>query len=66
MLIQNRKNLSNELILLVTIFIGGFLFHVMWEAKSRYIIPYIIVLIPVATICINKIQFKFKRKEENK
>ena len=65
-LIQNRKNLSNELILLVTIFIGGFLFHVMWEAKSRYIIPYIIVLIPVATICINKIQFKFKRKEENK
>lgn len=62
-LIQNRKNLSNELILLVTIFIGGFLFHVMWEAKSRYIIPYIIVLIPVATICINKIQLKFKRKE---
>ncbi len=53
-LIQNRKNLSNELILLLTIFIGGFFFHIIWEAKSRYIIPYIIVLIPIATIEIKK------------
>lgn len=49
-LIKNRKNLSNEIILLITIFIGGFLFHILWEAKSRYIIPYILVLIPVASI----------------
>ncbi len=51
-LIQNRKNLSLELLFLITIFIGGFAFHILWEAKSRYIIPYIIVLIPVASICI--------------
>lgn len=49
-LIQNRKNLSLELIFLVTIFIGGFSFHILWEAKSRYIIPYIVVLIPLASI----------------
>lgn len=59
-LIQNRKNLSLELLFLITIFIGGFAFHILWEAKSRYIIPYIIVLIPVASISINKIGIKEK------
>ena len=53
MLVQNRKNLSLELILLVTIFLGGFCFHILWEAKSRYIIPYIVVLIPVASVMIS-------------
>lgn len=59
-LIQNRKNLSIDVIFLVTIFIGGFAFHILWEAKSRYIIPYIVVLIPVASIKINKIEIKEK------
>lgn len=57
---QNRKNISNEVLLLITIFIGGFLFHTIWEAKSRYIIPYIVVLIPVASIQINRIHLKEK------
>lgn len=35
------------LILLVT-FIGGFLFSMMWEAGSRYVMPYFIMLIPYA------------------
>lgn len=71
-LIQNRKNLENEVILLVLVFIGGFLFHVIWEAKSRYVIPYIIVLIPILSIELKEINIKnilFKRntlKEENK
>lgn len=55
-LIQNRKQLSNELILLVTIFIGGFLFEILWEAKSRYIIPYIVILMPVAAIKLEKLK----------
>lgn len=57
-LIQNRKNISLDIIFLLTIFIGGFLFHILWEAKSRYIIPYIVVLIPIASIQIRK----FKKK----
>ena len=69
-LVQHRNNLSNELILLLTIFIGGFLFHILWEAKSRYIIPYIIILIPIASIEINKIKIfkskKMKREKEYK
>lgn len=57
-LIQNRKNISLDLIFLLTIFVGGFAFHILWEAKSRYIIPYIVILIPIATIKI------IKNKEE--
>ena len=52
-LIQNRKKLLLEIILLLTAFVGGFAFHILWEAKSRYIIPYIIILIPIASIHIN-------------
>ena len=46
---KKRKN-SNDiwrLVLLVT-FIGGFLFSIIWEAASRYILPYVILLIPYA------------------
>ena len=57
-LVQNRKNLSLEVLFLLTIFIGGFAFHILWEAKSRYIIPYIIVLMPVASIEIKKFKMK--------
>ncbi len=66
-LIKNRKNLSNEMVLLITIFIGGFLFHILWEAKSRYIFPYVMVLIPISAIELNakNIFKKFKRNDEN-
>lgn len=49
-LIKNRKNISDEMLLLLIIFIGGFLFHILWEAKSRYIITYVISLIPLMTV----------------
>lgn len=55
-LIQNRKKLSIDILFLITIFIGGFTFHILWEAKSRYIIPYIVVLIPITSIKINKLK----------
>ena len=57
-LLQLRKNITLELLFLVTIFIGGFTFHILWEAKSRYIIPYIIVLIPIASIIIDTTTIK--------
>lgn len=60
-IIQNRKNIDNDLLLLLLIFVGGFLFHIIWEAKSRYIIPYIVSLMPLASIVIQT-----KRKEANK
>jgi len=60
-LIQNRKNLTIELIFLITIFLGGFCFHILWEAKSRYIIPYIVTLIPVASVMLNIKPWKIKK-----
>lgn len=62
-LIQNRKNISLDLIFLLTIFVGGFSFHILWEAKSRYIIPYIIVLMPIASIYINENEIKESLKK---
>lgn len=64
-LIQNRKNLTSELIYLLLIFMGGFAFHIIWEAKSRYIIPYIVVIIPIASIKINKIRRRNKKEKGN-
>lgn len=54
LLILRNKELSNEQVLLILVFIGGFLFHILWEAKSRYVIPYFIVLIPLASIGIKQ------------
>lgn len=58
--IKNKKNMSNEFILLITVFIGGFLFHTIWEMKSRYTMPYVIMLIPVVNIGIQEIVQKIK------
>ena len=37
------------LVLLVTVF-GGFLFHMLWEAKGRYILPYFVMMLPMAAV----------------
>ena len=65
-LIQKRRDLSLEVIFLITIFIGGFAFHMLWEAKSRYIIPYVVVLMPVASIYINKFKINTINNWETK
>ncbi len=54
--------------LLLMYFAGGFLFHIFWEAKSQYIYPYVICLLPCAAyFCAKvsgKIKLLFSRKEE--
>ena len=27
-------------------FVGGFLLHILWEAKSQYVYPYVVILLP--------------------
>lgn len=34
-------------LLLPVIFIGGFLFHILWEAKGQYTLPYCVCLLPM-------------------
>ena len=68
--IENRKKLDKEILLLILTFLGGFGFHILWETKSRYIIPYIIILIPVSIvgidIIIQKIKDKFEERKKEK
>ncbi|MGN0482434.1 MAG: hypothetical protein ACI4HI_02665 [Lachnospiraceae bacterium] len=40
---------EKSLVLLVT-FVGGFLFHMFWEAKAQYTISYFVMLFPLAWI----------------
>ncbi len=64
----NRKRLDKNVLLLCLIFLGGFTFHLFWEAKSRYILPYVIILIPTATLGITKVveELEMKIKEKVK
>ncbi len=36
-------------------FIGGLLFHIAWEAKSQYILPYIVLIIPFSAYSIYRV-----------
>ena len=45
MILNFKKNNIEQLIFAI-IFIGGFLFHLIWEAKCQYTITYFILLIP--------------------
>lgn len=48
--ILNRKNKNVFLWLPAAAFIGGFLFHMIWEAKGQYTISYFVLLIPYSAI----------------
>jgi len=63
-----NKNLDYKNITLLLIFVGGFLFHIIWETKCIYVIPYYIMLIPSAADGIDKLGSficnKFKKVRE--
>jgi len=40
---RNRKYDCNYIFLFFT---GGFLLHIIWEAKSQYVYPYVFILLP--------------------
>ena len=46
--IANRKKHNLPALLPVVVIIGGFLFHLLWEAKSQYCWPYFILCVPYA------------------
>jgi len=51
LLLLVRKKWTNisYYVLLIGVF-GGFLFSVMWEAKTRYVFPYYLMMIPYAAV----------------
>ncbi|MCM1063007.1 MAG: hypothetical protein NC420_00815 [Eubacterium sp.] len=56
---RKRKEYGNSLVQLtfMVTFIGGFLFSMMWEAGSRYSLPYFVILIPYAAEGLAKISY---------
>ena len=74
-IVLNRKKITNKEALMLIIFFGGVLFHIIWETKSLYVIPYYILLFPYAAEGLEpiftKVEEEFKRTrvkklEENK
>lgn len=45
---RKRKKWSMEQLFLPLAVLGGFLFHTLWEAKSQYILPYFVCMLPCA------------------
>ena len=48
LLFHDRKKAGLALTLPAMYFIGGFIFQFFWESKSRYCLPYFLILIPFA------------------
>lgn len=46
---RKRKCCLSERLLYIAV-IGGFLFSVLWEARSRYVLPYVVYMIPLAAV----------------
>lgn len=63
LLILNRKkwNRIDNYLLLIAIF-GGFLFSVIWEAKTRYVLPYFLVMMPYAAAGVYEIVKRVSEK----
>lgn len=47
-------NSIEKYVLLIVVF-GGFLFSLMWEAKTRYVFPYLIMQLPYMALGVNEI-----------
>ncbi len=48
--LKDSKEYSNCDLIMATIFVGGFLFHIVWEAKGQYVLSYFVLLFPYAII----------------
>ena len=77
LLLIRNKNITNEQMLLILIFLGGFAFQLFWEGKSRYVLPFVVMLIPLACVgikeniqwinsIINNIKTNYKQKKYDK
>jgi len=45
-IIFNYKNSEPYCVLFLLEFVGGFIFHIAWEVKAQYALPYVVMIIP--------------------
>ncbi len=50
-----RKNFDISSVVFPVVIIGGFLYHLLFEAKSQYVLPYVIIMIPYAVCGVYKL-----------
>lgn len=66
-LLLGRKEIRFNQLLLATIFVGGFIFHFIWEAKCQYVMPYFVLLFPYTvrgwTLLLDRVQGFLEDKE---
>ena len=48
-LLKRQKHIDEALIMPM-IFVGGFIFHTFWEAKSQYVFSYFVILFPLSLL----------------
>lgn len=60
-----RKKDLSVLVLVIGV-IGGFLFHMLWEAKGRYILPYFMLMLPMAAAGLAECSVRLKSWLEKK
>jgi membrane-associated protease RseP (regulator of RpoE activity) len=46
--LYTRKSGNLNELLVAVVFLGGYLFHMIWESSSSYTLPYFVMLIPYA------------------
>lgn len=61
-----RRNWSTERAYFSLNIFGGFLFHMLWEAQSRYILGYFVLMLPLAAFGIDEILKKIDKILEKK
>lgn len=59
-LLLSRKNAAA--MALPVIVIGGFMFHTLMEAKSQYIYPYMVYMMPLCALGLERISSRMKRR----
>ena len=64
---RKKEQQIEHYVLLIGVF-GGFLFSAMWEAKARYVFPYLMMMISYAaagiTVCVSWISNRIRNRRE--
>lgn len=60
---KERANIKVEELIYVVFVIGGFLFSILWEAKTRYILPYYSMLLIEASFGLSIFINKYTNKK---
>ena len=61
LLLVEKKNFVEQSFFMLCI-IGGFIFHMFWEAKSQYSITYVVLMIPMAVLGLEMLIKKLEKR----